>query len=325
MREDIPAPQPEPEPSLPNGQEALDNLIEVLSLEPIEEDIFRGYHPVGGLKRTFGGQTAAQALVAAVRTVPEDRSIHSLHSYFLRPGDPELPTVFMVDRIRDGGSFSTRRVHGIQHGKAIYSFAASFQVAEPGYEHADPMPDVPDPETLPTIEQVLEPLQGTIPLASALINTTDLRALDPYPFQQREIGPRETTRHRVWLRAAGQLPDDPVLHLAMVAYMSDMSLLHPVLVRHGIAFAFDPVMGASLDHAIWFHRPLRADEWLLYDARSPSASGARGLALGELFARDGTLVATVAQEGLIRPVGPMRARTMTARHNPLQRTAVDRS
>jgi acyl-CoA thioesterase-2 len=321
VREEIPAEAVHDTDSLPFGQEALDNLVEVLTLEPIEENIFRGHHPVGGLRRTFGGQTAAQALVAAVRTVPTDRTIHSLHSYFLRPGDPDLPTVFMVERIRDGGSFSTRRVHGIQHGKAIYSFAASFQIDEPGYEHADAMPDVPDPESLPPAEEVFEQVRGRMPLSSALVNTTDFRAVDLHPFQQREIGPRETSRHRVWLKAAGSLPDDPVLHLAMVAYMSDMSLLHPVLVKHGIAFAFDPVMGASLDHAIWFHRPLRADDWLLYDAISPSASGARGLAMGQMYSRDGTLVASVAQEGLIRPIDPDQLSGLQARHNPLRQQA----
>lgn len=296
--------EPDDEAGLLGGQDALDNLIDVLALEQIEENIFRGHHPEGGLKRTFGGQTAAQALVAAVRTVPADRTIHSLHSYFLRGGDPSLPTVFMVERLRDGGSFSTRRVHGVQHGKAIYSFAASFHVEEQGFEHQDEMPDVPDPETLPSLAEILEPVRDQIPVAAALVDTTDLRAVDLHPFQQRLIGPRETTQHRVWLRAAGRLPDDPVVHLAMLAYMSDISLLHPVLVRHGVAFMLDPVMGASLDHAIWFHRPLRADEWLLYDAWSPSAGGGRGLAMGRIFATDGTLVASVAQEGLIRPVDP---------------------
>jgi acyl-CoA thioesterase-2 len=283
------------------GQAAVDELMEVLGLEQIEENIYRGGHAATDLPRTFGGQTAAQALVAASRTVEPGRHLHSLHSYFLRPGDPHVPTVFVVERLRDGGSFSTRRVHGIQHGRPIYSFAASFQTPEPGYDHQDDMPDVPPPQTLPSTAELLA-RNPAVPVSSALAATIDLRAIDPHPFEQREVGPRATARHRVWIRAAGQLPHDRVLHQAMVAYMSDVSLLHPVLVRHGVSFFLDPVMGASLDHALWFHRELRADEWLLYDAQSPSASGARGLALARLFSADGRLVATVAQEGLVRPV-----------------------
>ena len=294
----------------------MDDLLAVLALEQIEEDIYRGYHPRGGLSRTFGGQTAAQALVAATRTVDPGRPIHSLHSYFLRPGDPTLPTVFLVERIRDGRSFSTRRVHGIQHGKAIYSFAASFQRPEPGYEHQSSPPDVPDPESLPTFAETLAPYADRLPVSATLAETVDLRAIDPHPFVQRDSGPREIARHRVWMRAAGRLPDDPVVHTAMLAYMSDVTLLHPVLVRHGISFALDPVMGASLDHALWFHRPFRADEWLLYDAESPSASGARGLAMGRLFTTDGLLVASVVQEGLVRPVAPESR--LTPRQNPLR-------
>jgi acyl-CoA thioesterase-2 len=308
----------EPSVALPHGQQAVDELLTVLALEPIEENIYRGHHPRGGLSRTFGGQTAAQALVAAARTVAPDRAIHSLHSYFLRPGDPTLPTVFQVDRIRDGGSFSTRRVHGIQHGKAIYSFAASFQRPEDGFEHQDPMPEVPAPESLPTFAEALADYADRMPVSSALASTIDMRAIDPHPFAQREIGPRQEARHRVWMRAAGRLPDDPVLHASMLAYLSDVSLLHPVLARHGVSFSLDPVMGASLDHALWFQRPFRADEWLLYDAISPSAVGGRGLAMGRVFAADGRLVAAVVQEGLVRPVDPDRFATMSARHNPLR-------
>jgi acyl-CoA thioesterase-2 len=304
--------------AVPHGQEAVDELVAVLALERIEENIYRGHHPRGGLARTFGGQTAAQALVAAARTVDPDRSIHSLHSYFLRPGDPTLPTVFLVERIRDGGSFSTRRVHGIQHGKAIYSFAASFQRVESGFEHADEMPDVPGPDELPTFNEALAGYADRMPVSSALASTIDLRAIDLHPFAQRDVGPRDEARHRVWMRAAGRLPDDPVLHASMLAYMSDVSLLHPVLAKHGVSFSLDPVMGASLDHALWFQRPFRADEWLLYDAVSPSAVGGRGLAMGRLFAADGRLVAAVVQEGLVRPVEPDRFAAMSARHNPLR-------
>ena len=308
------------EPAQParTGQQTVDDLLVVLALEQLERNFYRGHHPEGGLPRTFGGQTAAQALVAAARTVDPDRSIHSLHSYFLRPGDPTLPTMFQVDRIRDGHSFSTRRVHGIQHGKAIYSFAASFQTPETGFDHQDPMPEVPDPESLPTFAQVWADYADRLPVSPALTETIDMRAIDPHPFEQRDIGPREVARHRVWMRAAGRLPDDPVLHAAMLAYMSDVSLLHPVLAKHGVSFTLDPVMGASLDHALWFQRPFRADEWLLYDAHSPSATAGRGLASGRLFAEDGTLVATVVQEGLIRPVDPDRFARLTARHNPLR-------
>jgi acyl-CoA thioesterase-2 len=308
----------EPSAAVPHGQEAIEELVAVLALERIEDDIYRGHHPRGGLARTFGGQTAAQALVAAARTVPADRAIHSLHSYFLRPGDPTLPTVFLVERIRDGGSFSTRRVHGIQHGKAIYSFAASFHRSEPGFDHADEMPDVPSPETLPTFAEALAGYADRMPISSALASSIDLRAIDPHPFVQRDIGPRADARHRVWMRAAGRLPADPVLHASMLAYMSDVSLLHPVLARHGVSFSLDPVMGASLDHALWFQRPFRADEWLLYDAVSPSAVGGRGLAMGRLFTADGRLVAAVVQEGLVRPVDPDRVATLSARHNPLR-------
>jgi len=309
---------PQPSTAVPHGQQAVDELLAVLALEPIEENIYRGHHPRGGLSRTFGGQTAAQALVAAARTVEEERHIHSLHSYFLRPGDPTLPTLFLVERIRDGGSFSTRRVHGIQHGKAIYSFAASFHRSEEGFSHADEMPDVPPPESLPTFSDALAPYAERLPVSAILAGTIDLRAIDPHPFAQRDIGPRDEARHRVWMRAAGRLPDDAVLHSSMLAYMSDVTLLHPVLARHGVSFSLDPVMGASLDHALWFQRPFRADEWLLYDAVSPSAVGGRGLAMGRIFAADGRLVAAVVQEGLVRPVDPERFAAMSARHNPLR-------
>jgi acyl-CoA thioesterase-2 len=308
----------EPDHSATHGQEALDELLGVLALEQIEENIYRGYHPRGGLARTFGGQTAAQALVAAARTIDPERTIHSLHSYFLRPGDPSLPTVFQVDRIRDGGNFSFRRVHGIQHGQAIYSFAASFQKPETGFDHQDEMPDVPDPQTLPTFAEALAPYAEKLPVSSALASTIDMRAIDPHPFAQRDIGPREEAHHRVWMRAAGQLPDDQVVHASMLAYMSDVSLLHPVLARHGVSFTLDPIMGASLDHALWFQRPFRADEWLLYDAVSPTAIGGRGLAMGRLFATDGRLVAAVVQEGLIRPVDAERFAALTARRNLLR-------
>jgi acyl-CoA thioesterase-2 len=306
-------------PALPGpDQDTLDELVVVLALEPIEENIYRGHHPSGGLARTFGGLTAAQALVAATRTVDPERRLHSLHSYFLRPGDPTVPTVFLVQRIRDGGSFSTRRVHGVQHGKAIYSFAASFQRPEPGFDHADDMPSAPDPESLPTMAQALAPFADRLPVSSMLAGTVDLRAIDPSPYEQRDAGPRAQARHRVWMRAAGRLPDDRVVHDAVLAYLSDVSLLHPVLVRHGVSFSLDPVMGASLDHAVWFHRDFRADEWLLYDAQSPSASGGRGLAFGRLFAADGRLVASVAQEGLVRPVDPEATERLNRRYGPLR-------
>ena len=303
--------------NVPVGQEALDELVEVLALERIEENIYRGWHPRHHLPRTFGGQTAAQALMAAYRTVPEGRDLHSMHSYFLRGGDPTVPALFLVDRVRDGGSFTTRRVLGVQHGETIYALTVSFQKPEPGVEHADEMPDAPDPESLPTFAELVQGYASEVPVLAGLARNIDVRYVDPPPFMQRESGPRQEPYQRVWMRAYGKLPDDPRIHAAVIAYVSDISLLSSVLVKHGLAFSLDPLFGASLDHAVWFHRPFRADEWFLYDTYSPWAGGARGLAIGRMFTRDGVLGASVVQEGLLRPMGELRERLTGEKVDPL--------
>ncbi|WP_410668993.1 acyl-CoA thioesterase II [Amycolatopsis sp. cmx-4-68] len=279
------------------GQPVLDRLVALLDLEKIEENIFRGVSPAHSPVRVFGGQVAGQALVAAGRTVPEERQVHSLHAYFIRGGDPSVPIVYEVDRIRDGRSFTTRRVVAIQHGKAIFSLSASFQKDEPGIEHAEAMPEgVPAPETLPTL---MERAEGYAIGAHSRPRPIDLRYVNEPPWITRETG-EPPARNQVWMRADGKLPDDRLLHVCVLTYASDMTLLDSVLARHGVYWDTDKVLGASLDHALWFHRPFRADEWFLYDSASPTASGARGLATGRFFAADGTLIATVVQEGLLR-------------------------
>jgi len=275
---------------------ALARLLALLDLEKIEENIFRGVSPAHSPVRVFGGQVAGQALVAAGRTVPEERKVHSLHAYFIRGGDPSVPIVYEVDRIRDGRSFTTRRVVAIQHGKAIFSMSASFQKQEPGIEHAEAMPEVPAPETLPTL---MERAEGYAIGAHARPRPIDIRYVNEPPWVTRETGERPG-RNQVWMRADGKLPDQQLLHVCMLTYASDMTLLDSVLASHGVYWDTDKVLGASLDHALWFHRPFRADEWFLYDSTSPSASGARGLATGRFFAQDGTHIATVVQEGLLR-------------------------
>jgi len=289
------------------GQRVLDGLVRLLDLERVEEDIFRGSSPQARLQRVFGGQVAGQALVAAGRTVPADRPVHSLHAYFLRPGDPAVPIVYLVDRIRDGRSFTTRRVVAIQHGQAIFHLSASFHRAEPGVDHGSPMPEVPDPETLPTHWERMAGYADVLGPSARLPRPIDLRYVDDPPWMQREKGPRSPLS-RVWMRADGVLPDDPLLHVCALAFASDMTLLDSVLVGHGLAWGPAGVSGASLDHAMWFHRSFRADEWLLYESSSPSASGARGLATGRFWTADGRHIATVVQEGLLRhprrPNGP---------------------
>ncbi|MEV6627261.1 acyl-CoA thioesterase II [Amycolatopsis sp. NPDC051106] len=279
------------------GQPVLDRLIALLDLEKIEENIFRGVSPAHSPVRVFGGQVAGQALVAAGRTVPEERRVHSLHAYFIRGGDPSVPIIYEVDRIRDGRSFTTRRVVAIQHGKAIFSLSASFQKDEPGIEHAEEMPaGVPAPETLPTL---MERAEGYSIGAHSRPRPIDVRYVNEPPWVTRETGERPA-RNQVWMRADGKLPDQQLLHVCVLTYASDMTLLDSVLARHGVYWDTDKVLGASLDHALWFHRPFRADEWFLYDSASPTASGARGLATGRFFGADGTLIATVVQEGLLR-------------------------
>jgi acyl-CoA thioesterase-2 len=280
------------------GQPVLDRLATLLDLERIEENIFRGVSPAHSTVRVFGGQVAGQALVAAGRTVPSERKVHSLHAYFIRPGDPSIPIVYEVDRIRDGRSFTTRRVVGVQRGKAIFALSASFQQVEPGVEHADSMPAVPPPDDLPSrLESIREVADKLGPMAT-MPRPIDIRYVTSPPWERRGEG--SETHNQVWMRADGTLPDDDLLHVCVLTYASDMTLLDSILVRQGVYWGFDKVLGASLDHAVWFHRPFRADEWFLYDSVSPSASGARGLATGRFFAQDGTLIATVVQEGLLR-------------------------
>lgn len=279
-------------------QAALDEVIRLLDLESIEVNIFRGQSPNEDRQRTFGGLVAGQSLVAATRTVEPHIQIHSLHAYFLRGGDPRAPILYEVDRIRDGRSFVTRRVVAIQHGKAIFHLSASFQVPENGYEHQFPSPlaDTPRPDDLPTFAERYAPFKDLVGDWYDRPRAIDMRYVDWDPLDRREELP---PRQRVWFRADGELPDDPVLHNVIVTYASDMSLLDTTLLPH--ASWHDPnLFMASLDHAMWFHRPFRADEWILYDQDSPSASGGRGLARGLLWGADGGLIASVVQEGLIR-------------------------
>lgn len=287
--------------------EALDELLEILDLEEIEVNMFRGRSPEENRQRVFGGQVAGQALVAAGRTVQQGR-VHSLHAYFLRPGDPLVPILYEVDRIRDGASFTTRRVIAIQHGKAIFNLSASFHVDERGIEHQLSMPRADLPENLPTFQERMAPW---VERRTEARNEWYQR---PRPIDQRYLNPlgakledpNEIPPQRVWMRADGVLPDDPLLHACIVAYASDMSLLGSAMVPHGLSWDDPAVMSASLDHAMWFHRPFRADEWFLYDQESPWAGGARALARGEIYSSNGTLCASVVQEGLVRMVDPSR-------------------
>jgi acyl-CoA thioesterase-2 len=282
-----------------SGPTPLDRLIDLLDLEYIEENIFRGKQPHEALQRTFGGQVAGQALVAAGRTVPADRAVHSLHAYFLRPGDPTVPIVYEVDRIRDGRSFTTRRVVAIQHGRAIFNLSASFQLAEEGLDHRTAMPDVPDPETLETLQSRMKPYADELGGWYARPRPIDVRYVTDPPRVAKERGIREP-HSQVWMRADGKLPDDPLLHVCAVTFASDMTLLDSTLMVHGRSWGTGDVIGVSLDHAMWFHRPFRADEWWLYDQDSPWTGASRGLAKGSIYSRDGQLAVSVVQEGLIR-------------------------
>jgi acyl-CoA thioesterase-2 len=279
-------------------QQAVDDLIELLDLEAIEVNIFRGTSPDVEAQRVFGGQVAGQALVAAARTVEPDRSVHSLHAYFLRPGDPTVPILYEVDRIRDGRSFTTRRVVAIQHGRAIFNLQTSFHLHESGLDHEDPMPaDLPAPGTLPDFRERWAPWADVLGEWYTRDRPIDTRTVDWTPTDRRHPLP---PRQRVWLRADGVLPDDPVLHACIITYASDMTLLDTTLLPHAVGAVEKDLMMASLDHTMWFHRPFRADDWLLYDQQSPSASGGRGIARGSIFTHDGHLAVTVVQEGLIR-------------------------
>jgi acyl-CoA thioesterase II len=282
--------------ALVNEQAAVDALVDLLDLEVIEVNLFRGTSPDENRQRVFGGQVAGQALVAAARTVDEG-NIHSLHAYFLRPGDPLVPILYEVDRIRDGRSFTTRRVVAIQHGKAIFNMQASFHRDEPGLEHQLDMPIVPGPLTLPDFKTRMEPYKQQIGDWYHQPRPIDTRYLGKMPVE-RTTG--QEPFQRVWLKADGILPDDPVLHACILTYASDMTLLDTTMLPHGLSWMDTRIQMASLDHAMWFHRPFRADGWLLYDQHTPSTSNSRGLAYGSIYTEEGALVVSVVQEGLIR-------------------------
>jgi acyl-CoA thioesterase-2 len=284
--------------------DALDDLCRLLDLERIETDIFRGHSPHEERIRVFGGQVAGQALIAAGRTVADghgvERPVHSLHAYFLRPGDPRVPIIYQVDRIRDGRSFNTRRVAAIQGGEPIFHLSASFHGPEAGVSHQEQMPTVPDPETLPTWKAQMAPYADRMRDWYDRPRPLDVRYVGE-PVRTVPDATRRAPHHQLWLRADGRLPDDPLLHACIVAYASDMTLLDTVMLPHGLVWFDDGSTQVSLDHAMWFHRPFRADDWLLYEQSSPTAAGARGLATGTIFTRDGTLAVSVVQEGLVRP------------------------
>lgn len=286
---------------MPEAPSALDDLLDLLDLERIEQDIFRGRSRSAIVPRVFGGQVAAQAMVAAGRTVPADRLAHSLHAYFLVPGDPGAPIVYEVDRIRDGRSFTTRRVVAVQHGRPVFHLSASFQAYEEGLDHQAGMPAAPDPESLPTAEEML-PRHLPEDIARRLVEAraaVDLRYAGTPPWGS--VGEPREPRSQVWFRTNGKLADDPLLHVVLATYVSDMTLLDSVLLAHGRGgWAVGDVVGASLDHAMWFHRPFRADEWLLYDQESPSAAAGRGLGQARIWTRDGRLAISVIQEGVVR-------------------------
>jgi acyl-CoA thioesterase-2 len=281
------------------NQDVLDRLIDLLDLEELEVNIFRGRSPQEDRQRVFGGQVAGQALVAAGRTV-ENNVVHSLHAYFLRAGDPKIPILYEVDRIRDGKSFSTRRVVAIQRGRAIFHLSASFQKVEEGPVHQIPMPDAPDPESVSTWAEWMSERVGAMPepIKQWLMRDRPIEVR----YVKPEISEQTPARQLVWIRANGKLPDSLLLHQCVVAYASDLTLLDTAQLPHGIIWADPRYQVASLDHAMWFYRPFRADDWLLYVQESPGAYGARGFCTGNLFTRDGKLVVSVAQEGLMRPV-----------------------
>ena len=288
--------------SMPIADDPLGELLETLALNRAartREDIFIGpsnFMPTG---RVFGGQQLGQALVAASNTVDPNRSIHSLHGYFLRSGDMDLPITYSVDRLRDGKSFSTRRVQAYQNGEPLFSSIYSFQIAEPGLEHQDALPaNIPEPESLPSLIDLMSEMDDPAAQYWAKGRPFDMRHIEKSIYFY--IEGEHVAHQAIWFKTIGPLPDDQILHNAALAYASDYSLLEPIYRRHGLAWSHPGLMVASLDHAMWFHRPARVDEWLLYVQDSPNARGARGLSLGKIFNRAGELVATVAQEGLVR-------------------------
>jgi acyl-CoA thioesterase-2 len=283
----------------------LDELVKLLSLEQIEENLFRGPSQDLGWGTVFGGQVLGQALSAATQTVPPERHVHSLHAYFLRPGDVNKPVVYDVDRIRDGTSFTTRRVVAIQSGRPIFNMSASFQVEEAGFEHQEPMPDAPAPESLKSEQELGAAVAATLPpgwrervLAERPFEIRPVNVVDPFrptPQPPRRMG---------WLRTAGKLPANPALHNWLLAYASDHHFIGTALLPHAVSFLTPGLQVASIDHVMWFHRPMRVDDWLLHVMDSPVARGGRGLVRGHIYTRDGILVASTAQEGLIRQRQP---------------------
>jgi acyl-CoA thioesterase II len=282
-------------------QAAVENLLRILDLEPLEHNLFRGRSPDVGWQRVFGGQVLGQALVAASRTVEPDRKAHSLHAYFLRPGDPAVPIIYEVDRIRDGKSFVTRRVVAIQHGHAIFSMSASFQVEEAGLDHQTTMPKVPPPEELISEEELKKKFMENASEPMKAYWRRE-RPIEIRPVSLRHYVAREKLEpvQHVWFRASGPLPDDAAIHKCVLAYASDMMLLDTSLYPHARTLFDRDLQVASLDHALWFHRKFRADDWLLYAQESPTAFGGRGFNRGAIYSRDGIHIASVAQEGLIR-------------------------
>ncbi|KAB2910638.1 MAG: acyl-CoA thioesterase II [Kofleriaceae bacterium] len=282
-------------------QPVLAALVDLLTLERLDRDLFRGSSQDLGWGAIFGGQVLGQALSAAAQTVDGERPVHSFHGYFMRAGDLRRPIVYQVDRLRDGASFTTRRVSAIQEGEAIFSLEASFQVAEEGFEHQDAMPEVPPPDDLRSELELALAIADKLPPPLRAIALAD-RPIEIRPVEVRDpLRPRPSPpRRQMWYRAVDQLPDDPALHRYLLAYASDFSFLGTAMDPHGTSWLQPRMQVASLDHAMWFHRPFRFDEWLLYVVDSPSASGGRGLVRGQFFDRAGRLVASAAQEGLIR-------------------------
>jgi acyl-CoA thioesterase-2 len=281
-----------------DDKEEIENLVETLRLEPIEVNLFRGKTSGRDGPRIFGGHVIAQSLLAAYATV-EKTVCHSLHCYFMRPGDPAVPILYDVDRSRDGSSFTTRRVTAIQHGKQIFNLAASFQAPEAGFEHQSPIPAVKGPENLPDSFEQMKAMIEKMPEAARRMMGR------PRPIEQRSVDPRGPTDKvppfsNSWMRARAPIGDDPIMHQAILAYTSDMGLLETSMRPHGVTWQTPGLQSASLDHAMWFHRPCNFNNWHLYTQDSPSASGARGFVRGQIFSEDGVLVASVAQEGLIR-------------------------
>ena len=281
---------------------ALTRLIATLSLERIEDNLFRGAKSSEGWQRVYGGQVLGQALMAAATTVERERPIHSLHGYFLLAGDPEAEIIYDVERIRDGGSFTTRRVKAIQHGRAIFAMSASFQKSETGFDHQSSTPSVADPETLPSARDLMSGVVASLPQNMRAYwqreHPIDVRIVDASRYASRAPRPAQQS---IWLKAAGKLPDVPNIHQAVLAYASDFTLLDTALIAHGKLLFDNDIQLASLDHAMWFHRPFRADDWLLYVQDSPTAFGARAFCRGAIYDRQGLLIASTTQEGLMRP------------------------